>query len=105
MAQLLIKLKDSYIGREGKVNPRHVTRPGDIIICRYDGHKWGLKEGLPNFFIIHVTGVSYEDLRHYCGYSETNKRKWRVDLTDLDISEGSTILTLDEFTCRLVDKD
>ena len=105
MAQLLIKLKDSYTGRKGQVNPNQVTRPGDIIICRYDGHKWGTKEGLPNFFVINVTGTTYDDLKHYCGYSETHKRKWRVDLSNIDISEGSVIWTIDEFTLRLVNKD
>ncbi len=41
--------------------------PGDIIMVRPDGWKWGKKEGPPLFKVIRVPGVAVEELQHLQG--------------------------------------
>lgn len=60
MAEFLVKAQDSTAQEsDGK------WRAGRIVVVMPDGHEWGVKEGLPVFYLIKVLGVTVEDAKQY----------------------------------------
>ena len=51
MAELLI------LNRDATAEQRSYKR-GDVVVVRDDGHQWGGAEGLPDFVVAHLPGVS-----------------------------------------------
>lgn len=94
-------------------------RAGDIITVKRVPHKgWGREEGLPNYVIIKVIGLSsLADFRQYIGRhvlidendtkKETVRSKYRFDLTTLpSYSELSSTVEVQLFqaTVNLIDR-
>lgn len=60
MAEFLVKAQDSTAQEsDGK------WRAGRIVVVMPDSHEWGLKEGLPDFYLIKVPGVTVSDAKQY----------------------------------------
>ena len=60
MAEILIKAVDSSV--PDSVDKWYAARP---VVAMPDGHGWGSKEGLPEFYLIKVPGVSVDDVKAY----------------------------------------
>lgn len=60
MAEFLVKAQDSTAPESDAK-----WRAGRIVVVMPDGHEWGNKEGLPDFYLIKVPGVSVEDVKQY----------------------------------------
>jgi len=76
MAELLVKAKDHWmdslkqedidkLSDHQKEAYEARTRKGDIIVVRPDGWKWGKEECPPNFVVIKLPEVKYEDAKKY----------------------------------------
>lgn len=61
MAEILVKVRDSYV--PGKGSAKLTSRPGSPIAVKPDGFRWGKKECLPTFFVVHVYDKSCDELR------------------------------------------
>jgi len=60
MCELLVKAQDSTAAESaGK------WRAGRIVAVMPDGHEWGDKEGLPDFYLIKVPGVTVDAAKAY----------------------------------------
>lgn len=55
--ELLVQAKDSPYETGAK--------KGDIIVVRPDGWEWGKEEGLPNYIVVKMPGVSVEEAKVY----------------------------------------
>ena len=61
MAELLIKAINASHPDPVK-DRRGCYKRGDIVVVMPDGHEWGAKEGLPNFFKVKIPGVEVSRL-------------------------------------------
>ena len=57
MAEFLVKAKPSWNGKGKEV--------GDIVVVRPDGWKWGNKECPPDYIIVKLPSMSFEDAKEY----------------------------------------
>jgi len=57
MAEFLVKAKANLNGKGKEI--------GDIIVVRPDGWKWGGKEQPPNYVVISIPDISFEDAKEY----------------------------------------
>ncbi|MGR3219498.1 MAG: hypothetical protein ACUZ8H_06735 [Candidatus Anammoxibacter sp.] len=78
---------------------------GDIIIVKPDGWEWGKEEGLPNFYIIKVPNLSFEDAKHLedslmegIGVDKVTlkKRKFQLPPGILNQADVNGIITINE---------
>ncbi len=76
MAELLIKANGHWMDNLSKTDIDKMTKDekqryearsqkGDIIVVRPDGWKWGRCECLPDYLVVKLPNVSFEDARHY----------------------------------------
>ena len=56
-AELLVQAKDSPFDTGAK--------KGDIIVVRPDGWKWGKEECLPNYIVVKIPDIKYDDAKVY----------------------------------------
>ena len=66
MAEILISLKSTTSGDAAR-DARTCLKPGHPICAMPDGHKWGRKEGLPNFFVLVLPGVDVSTVKRFVG--------------------------------------
>jgi hypothetical protein len=73
MAELLVKLRHQWMEdiKRGDWKKHQITQekfdrrsePGDIVVVRPDGWKWGKREGPPGFVVIKCPELSIEDAK------------------------------------------
>jgi hypothetical protein len=76
MAELLVKAKphwmDSLTQEEvskmsdaAKQNYESRSQIGDVVVVRPDGWQWGKEECLPNFIVVKVPQITFEEAKKY----------------------------------------
>lgn len=98
MAELLVKAKSHW--KDGftqaqidALTPKQLdefnsrSQIGDIIVVRPDGWVWGKEECLPNFVVIKIPSLSYEDAK---GFEE----QLQAEVDDLLSPTGKTMKVL-----------
>lgn len=73
MAELLVKAKPHWMDSldPDKIDPAlkgdydSRAQVGDIIVVMPDGHEWGKAERLPNFIVVKVPDMKYEDAKKF----------------------------------------
>lgn len=110
--ELLIRIVDKTLSGNAEIDAQR-TRAGDVIVVMPDGHIWGTEEILnPDWRIVRVPGlsqaealslVSPETATAFGDTRRLRKRQMSVDLEQLDIMEGGTILSSRTATPRNVD--
>ena len=76
MAQLLVRTKNHWLDEVPKLvqltwtqeevdeyNRRSIR--GDIIVVKDDDHIWGRREGLPDYVIVKIAGLSLNNAKHF----------------------------------------
>lgn len=102
MAELLVLNKSNQRGDAGDAG-RYCR--GDVVCVQPDGHKWGSKEGLPDFVVVKLPGVPAEQLQDLMEPDESElldkdgertrlgRRKQRLDLAKLGkLADGKVTL-------------
>lgn len=95
---LAVKEKQTYDAR---------AQVGDIIVVRPDGWTWGKEECLPNYVVVKIPGISYEDAQRYEDVLKDEagnilkKRKYRIPLL---VVNGWKLAGKDVVTVDLADK-
>ena len=82
MAQLLIQTKNHWMDEVPPIvkltwtqdqldeyNARNVR--GDIVVVKDDNHIWGDSEGLPDYIVVKVVGVTEQDAKKYENVQES----------------------------------
>lgn len=87
---------------------RGCYKKGDIVVVMEDGHRWGKKEGPPNFVIVKIPGVSVEAARKYIeAHTDTAdplnpvalaRRKYTIRVDDMPASAKEQIAKKGEVT-------
>ena len=94
MAEFLVRAKDNAHADPDK-DRAGSYKVGDLVVAMRDGHEWGRREGVPNFVIVKVPGLSLGAARGRVGswwydYDiETVQRSvaqdsWRFKVTNLE---------------------
>jgi len=111
MAEFLIKAKDVVHTNPSK-NLTGCYKRGDVVEIRPDGAEYGTDEGLPNFVVIKVTGLTFEAAKKYMiqqymgdviGETPdpevvTKRRKYRVRIDDVPAAILQTLRDVGEIT-------
>lgn len=109
MAEFLVRAQAS-------TNPS-ASEVGDIIIVRPDGHVWGNAECLPEYLVVKVPTISYEQVQKFehslqeqTGtdadgnpvYTTRKRRKYRVPLTTVQawVTLGNSVIVIDKVNDR-----
>lgn len=92
MAEFLIKAVDATHADPEK-HARGCYKRGDIVCVMPDGHQWGRLEGLPNFVVLKIPGVSHIKAAAYMESHEDRtdpvntvtllRRKFRLRVDDV----------------------
>lgn len=83
MARLCVRVKDNL--RAGHPAPALAYRPGDVVSVHPDGHRFGRREGPPNFAIVDVLGVTVVEMQRYIAMAgldgpSPQRRMYALDL-------------------------
>lgn len=94
MAEILVMARDS---------PSRAYRRGDIVTIQADGHEWGRLEGLPDFYLLKVPGVSVTRLERYVAdWTDTlnlgPRRLWRLVVDEIPAAIRNKLLTTGALT-------
>jgi hypothetical protein len=97
MSEILIKAFDNTHSDPIK-DQRGCYKKGMPVVVMEDGHIWGSSEGLPNFYVLKLPGISVDRVRHFInpetedggiderGHPIVNtvrRRTWRIFIEDL----------------------
>lgn len=74
MAEVLIKAISASHSDPVK-DLRGCYKRGDIVVIMPDGHSWGAMEGLPNFVVVKIPGVSHTAAQKYLAGTEGQLRR------------------------------
>lgn len=96
------------------------TQKGDIIVVKPDGWEWGSGERLPDFVVVKIPSMTYEDAKEYeGGYYNNNTpqkllkhRKHRINHNTIDVyveQEKDTVViensgTVASYVNAIIDK-
>jgi hypothetical protein len=118
MAELLVKASGHWMDKltesdVAKMSAKELEiykarhQPGDVIVVRPDGWKWGKRECLPEFIVVKVPELSIEDAQEYVkplmnGTTPIRHCKYAFPKTDID-SAISTTASVTEFAKTVFD--
>lgn len=112
MAEILIKAV-SATSSDPEKDQRGCYKRGMPVVVMPDGHAWGRKEGLPNFVLLKLPGVSVERVRRFIepdreadglredGNERTRivrRRLWRIFVEDIPASVSNRWLSQGSIT-------
>lgn len=92
MAEILVKAVSSAALADLTKDQRGSYKRGMPVVVMPDGHPWGRREGLPNFIVVKLPGVSAERVKKYIEAESTvvdgevvttRRRIWRIRFADL----------------------
>lgn len=63
MAEVLVRAVDNTHS-DPVIDAVHCFKAGDVVFVAEDGHSWGSKEALPDFYVVKLPGVSQADVQH-----------------------------------------
>lgn len=83
------------------------TKIGMPVVIHDDGHVWGSKEGLPNYYHIKIPLVSKERVQKYLqpqmdatGTNVYRARLWRIRVEDLPVAAQTKLQTTGELIIK-----
>jgi hypothetical protein len=97
MAEILIKAFDNTYPDPEK-DQKGCYKRGMPVVVMPDGHIWGSSEGLPNFYILKLPGVSVDKVQHFINpetedggldyrgrpiINMVRRRVWKIFIEDL----------------------
>lgn len=113
MAEILIKATNATHSDPDK-DRRGCYKVGMPVVVQPDGHQWGSAEGLPNFVILKLPGISVEKVKQFIesdvvqnGFEEDGftpkmetyrRRLWRIRVASIPAAVRNKWLTDGEIT-------
>jgi len=85
--EILVKAQESSVGGYER---------GDIVIIKEDGHKWGLEEKLPKFYLLKVTGKQGIPSLFAESTKQGKRRDIKVNLDEIPFDENG-VFSFDTF--------
>lgn len=91
MAELLIKALSATSADPQK--DAALYKQGDVVVIMPDGHVWGSKETLPDFWRVRVAGVSPEDFAQALTRTGNRRRDFQFDRAQLPPTLRTQLVT------------